>query len=356
MIIYFIIFSFLFLMSLFDFVVRKDQLYNYIYIGFAIFIFFIAAFRGMGNDYDGYREIFDSIQDIDFISIFDPSQVYVEPGFAILNFIIGYFLPYQTILIIMAAANISILFPFFRKYSPYPYATLLFFAGMFMYSGMMGLIRQALAISICLWAMAESDKRRFWWLVLLATTFHYSAILVIIARFIKDKFYTLKTYLVILGIAITSNLLFYGIFKLMVAFLPQVISWKLQIYLGTEEGIHFGFNAAVAIRLFTFSLAYLYRDKIIEYFPKHGPLFVNLYFLAIVIYTGFGFLPQMAARGAVYFHYMELLVVPIILYCASNLNRTWIFTLYTLFSLWRHIEMVTTYADAYVPYKNILFS
>lgn len=84
--------------------------------------------------------------------------------------------------------------------------------------------------------------------------------------------------------------------------------------------------------------------------------FCEYLFLAIVIYTGFGFLPQVAARGAVYFHYMELLVVPMILYVASGVNRAWIFTLYALFALWRHIEMVTVYAEAYMPYKNVLFT
>lgn len=96
--------------------------------------------------------------------------------------------------------------------------------------------------------------------------------------------------------------------------------------------------------------------KIQEHFPKYGPLFVNVYFLSLVIYVGCGFLPQMASRGGVYFHFMELLIVPMVLFSANKFNRAWIFTLYALFSLWRHIDMVTTYGDAYMPYKNILFS
>ncbi len=355
MTVYVIIFVFLLLMALLDFICKKDKVYDYIYIGFAVFIFFIAAFRGMGNDYDGYRQIFDSLQGLSFAKIFDASEVFVEPVFSVLNIIIGSFLPYQAILVVMALANVLVIFPFFRKYSPYPFTTLLFFAGMFMYSGMMGLIRQSLAIAICMWAMAEPKKKRFFWLLLIATMFHYSALFVLLVRLLKNKFYTAKTYLVIIGIAITSNLLFYEVFKILVGFMPAVIAWKLTIYIGTEEGIVFGFNAAVAIRLLTFGLAYSYKDKIVQSFPKYGALFVNIYFLAIIIYTGFGFLPQMAARGAVYFHYMELLVVPMILYVANKLNRSWIFMLYVLFSLWRHLEMVTTYGDAYMPYKNILF-
>lgn len=345
-------------MALSDFVVKKDKVYDYIYIGFSIFIFFVAAFRGMGNDYDGYMAIFHDIKDLNFIDVFNPDYVYVEPLYAWLNIALGDF-PYQTVLVVMAALNVSILFSFFRKYSPYPYATLLFFAGMFLYAGVMGLIRQHLAIAICWWAMVSlaepKNSKRFWWLIVIAVFIHYSAVFVLLVKLLKDKYYTLKTYLVVGGIAIASNLLFYETFKVVVGFLPAVISWKLEIYLGTEEGTRFGLNAAVVIRLFTFVLAYVNKDKIIEAFPKYGALFVNIYFLAIIIYTGFGFLPQVAARGAVYFHYAELLVIPMILYVSNNFNRTWIFILFATFSLWRHYEMVTTYAEAYLPYKNILF-
>lgn len=355
MYIYFLLYFYLFSMSILDFGVKKNEIYNYLYLIFALFVFFIAAFRGMGNDYEGYQAIFQSFQNLSFKDIFNPSEVYVEPGFAILNILLSTF-PYQTILVVMAAANITILFPFFRKYSPYPYITLLFFAGMFMYSGMMGLIRQHLAIAICMWAMIEPHKRRFWWLVLLATLFHYTAIFVILVKVLKDDYYSFKTYLLIGGVAVVSNLLFYETFKLMVGFLPEVIAWKLNIYLGTEEGVRFGFNAAVAIRLFTFVLCYIHRKQIVKFFPKYGARLVNIYFLAIVIYTGCGFLPQLAARGAVYFHYMELLVVPMILYVTSNVNRFWIFILYATFSFLRHIDLVTVYGEAYMPYRNVLFN
>lgn len=343
-------------MALLDFVVKKDKVYDYVYRGFAVFIFFIAAFRGMGNDYKSYEEIFDSIQNLSLSDIFDASEVFVEPGFTILNIIVGRFFPYQAILVIMALANIAILFPFFRKYSPYPYVTLLFFAGMFMYSGMMGLIRQSLAIAICMWAMVEPRNKRFFWLIALAMMFHSSAIFVALVRFLKNSYYSLKTYFLLLVIAIFSNIFLFELFKSAISFMPPVIEWKLNIYVGTEEGLRFGFNSAVAIRLFTSALAYLYRVKLVDAFPKYGALFANIYFLSVLLYVGFGFLPQMAARGAVYFHYMELLVVPMILYVANKYNRAWIFFIFASLSLMRHIDLITEYAEAYLPYKNIIFN
>lgn len=356
MIFYFTVYLYLLFFSIIDFIVKRDKLYNCLYIGFALFIFFAAAFRGMGNDYDGYHAIFNSLHNRSLSEIFDASEVYVEPLYAILNIVVGNVFPYQAILVIMAFINVCLLFPFFRKYSPYPYFSLLLYAGLFMYSGMMGLIRQSLAIAICMWAIVAYRKKIFWWLIGLAIGFHSSAAIVIIVRFIKTKFYKFKFYFIALLIAVISNISFYGIFKLITAFMPAVVAWKLNIYMGTEEGIHFGFNTAVAIRLFTFILAYYYRKQISEYFPKYGPLFVNVYFLSLLVYVGFGFLPQMASRGGIYFHFIELLIIPMVLYVANNVNRAWIFVLYALFSLWRHIDMVTTYGEAYMPYKNILFN
>ncbi len=355
MLLYIIIFIYLLLLSLVDFIIRKDTLYNYFYFLFAIFIFFVAGFRAMGNDYDGYEEIFDAIKKLSFIEIFDPSKVFVEPFFTVLNITLSS-LPYQTLLIVMAGANIAVLFPFFRKYSPYPYVTLLFFAGMFLYSGIMGSIRQSLALAICLWAMINHNNKKFWWLLFVATMFHYTAILVVIIRFLRNDYYKRSTYILIGVMAIFSNLLLYEIFKKIVAYLPAVIAWKLEIYLATEKEIHFGLNTAIVIRFFTFILAYRYRDKIALEFPKYGPLFINVYFLALVLYLGLGFLPQAAIRGSIYFLYVEVLLVPLILYVANNKNRAWIFMLYTLFSLWRHYEMVTVYAEAYMPYKTVLFN
>lgn len=356
MALYFIVYGYLLSFSVLDFIVKKDRTYTCLYIGFAVFIFFVAAFRGMGNDYEGYQAIFHSLQGRSFSHIFDASEVYVEPGFAVLNILIGALFPYQAILVVMALANVSIIFPFFRKYSPYPYVSLLLFAGMFMYSGMMGLIRQSLAIAICMWAMADPRSKRFFWLIGTAVLFHASAVLVLFVRLLKNTYYSFKSYAVMLGIAVMSNLFFYGVFKVIVPLFPTVIAWKLNTYIGVESGTHFGLNVAVAIRLCTFFLAYAYRRRIADTFPKYGPLFVNVYFLAIVVYVGFGFLPQMASRGAVYFHYMELLVVPMILYVANAGNRAWIFVLYATLSLMRHIDLVTVYGDAYMPYKNVLFS
>lgn len=340
----------MFILSLLDFVIKRDKIYTLLFACVALFFVLYAGLRTCSIDYEGYRYNFDLLNSVPLSDIYH-AGAQVEPAYAILNIMLGNF---ETVLFIMALANVLVLFPFFRKYSPYPFVTLLFYAGLFLYSGMMGLIRQSIAIAICLWAMAEPKNRRFFWLIAIAMTFHVSAIIVAIVRVVKNNFYRIQTYLLVIAIAVVANLMFYELFYQFVSLLPPFLKTKLEFYLGVEEGLRFGLNEAVMIRLFTFILAFAYKDKIVRVFPK-GALFVNIYFLALVIYIGFGFLPQMAARGAVYFHYMELIVVPMILYVANRMARIPIFLLYAGFSLVRHITMIETHAEYYIPYTNLLF-
>ena len=313
----------------------------------------MAAFRTMGNDYDGYNIIFDRLQKASLKDLFDSSVTYVEPAYSMLNIAFGKLFPFQSVIIIMAALNSIILFPFIKKYSPYPFISFLLFAGMFLYSGMMGLIRQSLAASICLWAMMEKSNRRFILLLLSAIVFHYSAIFIVITRLFQNKIYPLKKYILLGIIALFSKFFFMGILKLLIPLLPNVISWKLGIYIAEEAGLSFGINSAIILRLFAFTLAYKYRNKIVEYFPKYGAMIINIYFISIIFYVGFSFLPQIAFRGAMYFHYIEIILIPLILRCTKKELRYCIFFLYALFSFWRHYEMVTLYGDMYYPYKTI---
>jgi hypothetical protein len=329
------------------------MLYRVIYIAFGLFIIIYAGFRTCSIDYEGYRMIFNHYQNLSVNNFIFEGLSYTEPGYALLNIV---FDNYETLIFIMAFINIIIIFPFFHKYSPYPFVTMLFYSGLFLYSGLMGLIRQSLAISICLWLMSKYSSKKiiFFGGIGVAMLFHATAIIVIPVKLLKNLFYKLRFYVLILLIAILVNITFYVIFQKIIQYFPVFFREKLKYYLQIEQGTYFGLNNAVLIRLFTFILAYIYRKRIIVEFNQ-GALFVNIYFLALVIYITFGFLPQLSARGAIYFHYMELIVVPMILYVAKY-NRLPIFFLYAAFSLMRHITMIQTHAKYYVPYTNWLFS
>lgn len=229
------------------------------------------------------------------------------------------------------------------------------FAGMFMYSGMMGLIRQSLAISIALWAIVNRNNRRFWIYLIFAIGFHYSAIIVTAVKLFPQRFLKIKTYLKWLLAAVCSNLFFYNLFVMASALMPTVIAWKLNTYIAEEAGQNFGLNAAVVLRLITFSLALYYSNRIFNKFKTDGSYFFNIYFLSLIMYIAFGFLPQMSSRGAVYFHYFEILLAPMILYVTNKKLKPIIFFFYAFCSFVRHLDIVTTYSEWYIPYRSWLF-
>lgn len=347
--IYYFVYCVLFILASFDMVAKKNSKYLVVFFAISIFILMYAGFRTCSIDYDGYRLNYDIVFNANIFNIYE-SDIQMEPAYVLINLLSPNF---ESVIFIMAFLNILILFPFFYKYSPYPFVTLLFFSGMFLYSGVMGLVRQSLAIAICLWAMVDPKNRKFFWLILIAMTFHASAVIVCAVRFLKNEIHELKWYLIVFLLAIFSNIFLYEAFLKFVSYLPSFMEGKLNYYIIEEEGTTFGFNNAVAIRLFTFSLGFYYIKAIAKIF-KIGPLILNIYFLCLIIYVGFGFLPQIAARGAIYFHYAELVIVPMIMYAAKPFARIGIFLLYSLFSLSRHITMLETHAEYYIPYTNLL--
>ncbi|ROS89603.1 EpsG family protein [Muribaculaceae bacterium Isolate-043 (Harlan)] len=352
--IYFTIYGYLIVMSFLDlFITRHGKFQLFMYVCFSIVIFLLVSTREMGFDYEPYRTIFNNLKSLNLSDITDPKLVYVEPLYSILNICApGGF---RSVIIIMALLNIAFLFPFIYKYSPYPHFSLLLFAGMFMYSGMMGLIRQSLAISIALWAIVNRNNRRFWIYLIFAIGFHYSAIIVTAVKLFPQRFLKIKTYLKWLLAAVCSNLFFYNLFVMASALMPTVIAWKLNTYIAEEAGQNFGLNAAVVLRLITFSLALYYSNRIFNKFKTDGSYFFNIYFLSLIMYIAFGFLPQMSSRGAVYFHYFEILLAPMILYVTNKKLKPIIFFFYAFCSFVRHLDIVTTYSEWYIPYRSWLF-
>lgn len=261
---------------------------------------------------------------------------------------------FHYVITIMAFFNIIILFTFIYKYSAYPNVSLLLFCGMFMFTGLMGLIRQSLAISIALWAIMEKNKKKFYVLLVLACLFHYSAIIVLIVRVIKCKIYPIRLYLYAIIFALLVSVIGKMVLMAAVAILPTIIAWKLEIYLAEEAGMSFGLNMAVIIRLFTLVLLLMYAKRIKNRWHELGLYMINIYALSLILYIGLSFLPQLASRGVVYFHYFEIFAVPLLLSVARDYKRFFIFFLYAAFSLYRCIEVVTTYKEWYVPYKSIL--
>lgn len=113
-------------------------------------------------------------------------------------------------------------FIFFHRYSPNIYISILLFVTLTIYFYTHNITRQYIAISICLYAIPFLLDRKFWRyliIILIAMTFHTSAIIMIVLYFIANipiKLITILNYIVSISIVL---ILFYQVLNFVQRFI-----------------------------------------------------------------------------------------------------------------------------------------
>lgn len=324
---------------------KNAKLFTFIIVTF-FFVLFVG-YRDCGFDYDNYRYYYKWFND----AWLNNSEVFgVEKGYAFLNHILPSF---RAVFLVMALFTISLQLFFLYKYSPAPFASLLFYIGVFLYASAMGQYRQSLALAIVIWAFVNYEhKIKFLVLIALACLFHMSALIALLILFMPKHICKLKTYIILFALALVINLTAGSLFMSWFGNLTPFIADKLETYSIEEAGMNVGFNRTMLLRIIIFVLFYINRKVISQY--KFGDLFFNLYFVSILMYMGFGFLPQLAGRGSIYFSYMELILAGILV-CIPRKGIMY-FGFFLLICVWRQISFFNAWSQDFIPYKNELFS
>lgn len=325
---------------------KYSIIYNYLYISLFLVLLLVIGTRECGFDYTNY---YDYLKKMDTPFWYSHNEMYpMEPGYMLLNHYIG---NYKLLVFSMAFMTLLLYFSFIYKYSKYPILSIVILLGVYMYPNVMGQMRQALAMGITLWASVNIDKRhRFLILVLIASLFHASAIFALIYLIVPHKFYSFKIYLIFILLAIGFNLLIGDLFRSNLSFLPTYAETKLMYYSGTEE-ISLGINSASVLRILFFIVLYKFykrgkeQDKLYFYF-------VNLYFISILIYIGFGFIPQLGGRVSMYFSFFELMAIPNLIFYLQRPLKILFICFCLIFSMTRQIVFFNNWKEDYVPYKS----
>lgn len=204
----------------------KDRVFLLLSFGL---LSFLAMFRGeqVGSDTNSYVfffRILESSNKYAYASI----RTRMEPGFVLFMKMLTYVSKSPQVVIIVSSCIIMFsILRFFIKYSKCIWMSVFFFFCLF-YDASLNIMRQYLALSILLWAydyIQKKDFLRFLILVILATTFHYTAALFIIAYFFQ--------FLRLNRILITRFLLLFpiGIVASFVLLTPLLsLSHKLGMY------------------------------------------------------------------------------------------------------------------------------
>lgn len=317
----------------------------YFFLSFSLLLFFVAGFRKCGFDFYNYYVYFTELNSPNWFS--RGFEIGSEPGYSFLNYVLG---NYRAVIAVMTAAILFVQLKFIYKFSTLPFLALIFYLGLFMYPSTMGQYRQALAIGIVLWAIVNREHRlKFFLLIALAMMFHLSALLGILTLFIPSKLRSGRFYVVLFLGAIACSLATQTIYTNFISLLPPYVATKLAHYAATESS-PLGINSAVMLRAFVFFICFYFRDK--SSATPYNSLFMNIYFLSLLIYTALGFAPQVAGRGSIYFSFFEIILVSNLIFVLRGWPCVIFFVIFTSFSAYRHLQFFGQWEENYIPYKN----
>lgn len=252
-------------------------------LGFLCFIclvplFVLTAFRdfSVGNDTMPYYNTYLSIH-----MLYDLKQALLysrmEPGYIFLNYLFSSFnIQYIYMQIFISAFIYYSLFRFLRKYSLNIGLSCMVYLGMRMFCGPMNVVRMWIALAVLLYALdyfLSREKYLANCLVVLATMFHYSALIFLFLNFIY-KIKIKKKYIAVLmfsslGIAAIGNTFF------------EVLTNSLGIYQGYLNSKYFNYDDNIAVYitlLIDICLVGLF------YFLTRGKPFVDSRDISVFVY------------------------------------------------------------------------
>lgn len=354
--IYLAVLGTMFVFAFFD-VCDEEHFPKYRQIFLALFFVFLLAFTGLrykvGYDYDSYKSIFDMVTIKNFMSL------YVEPGYTGLNLLLKSIgLGFQAVLFVVAAISLFFKYEAIKKYSIYPFVSLIiYFSSNFIIQDF-GQIRQGLAIAMTLYSIGAIKERKlfkFLALMAVAVSFHYSAVIFVPFYFLGNIKLSYKKILAILA----ASILFYvmilmGVFEYLIVNVlkSEYILWKYKAYSGTPLGF---FDFTFAFRVFVFA-AFAYLEEKIRPACPYYDILRNGYFISIIMYIVFNTNEGLATRGALYFKTFEILLVPYIIYAVKDrllvFNAVILFYFYTIKDV---VGALLLQTEKFVPYNNVLF-
>ena len=306
----------------------------------AMLLTVLAAIRyDVGVDYSQYHYIIDSFIEVQKVPMWEPltSYVFILPSILLKN--VNLFFALTSLFIY------SLAFYSFRKFSVLPSLSLIIYLSIF-YLISCSIVRQAIALSICLYAykyILTKSFKKYVFSVLIATLFHYSAFITIFIYFIYHKGSIMRTLVILLSILFLKNLIIVGLSNL---------GWYTS-YLDKLDDIASGRFTFLFYVLIFFSPFYIIKFK---HYTKQekGLLSIVLSGLFCQIIFGTGIGERLAYYFLIYLCYAIPLLLKNKIYFKKYLYIC-IFSIYFVLTIYitSNIKGVSA---AYVPYRTIFNS
>ena len=346
-----IYFSILILLILCEYInILTNHKYKYLSSMYLVVIgsilFLLAAFRdGIGYDYENYRRIFSLIT----IDKVPQGSSNVEWGFYLLN-VISY--SFTIVIFISALIAIPMKIKLICEYSEDGLLSLImYFTSVFIMFDM-GVIRQGIAITFMLFSVKyiiNRDFKKFLLVILCGSLFHITILVTIPLYFLSYMEFDRK---VIYGASFIA--LLFSMFKVttiifrLLSMLPLgTISYKLNYYLNSNQRI-----------IFLVLFVEFFKVKNIK--DKKALVFLNGYFLSILVMGFFSSVDIIGGRGSMGLYFMQVFLFAIMIKRIERkplkLALFAIVVLLSINTMLGPIKHGNSSNQPYTPYKSIFSS
>lgn len=324
-----------------------------------VLLVFMAGTRfETGNDWTAYLEYYT------FLESWQEKAEDFEIGYRLFSYIckaLG--LSYQGFLFVAAAIYMSLFFLAFRKQRGAGAIILLFYCTYLL--GWMGTARQVLAIGLTVWAgefLLSKKPLKFFALVMLAATFHLTAVIFLLGFLIPRSMPHNRTYvLCTILCAIGGSLLAIALPSLVDRLAgTEGLGEKVIFYgnVGAEELNQAG-GALLQIlwyvkRLFFLALFLVMRKR---FDTPNLKFYFNAYFLSVLFFLLINpSLPILATRGVSYFSIYELFLLAALIPRQRGFHFITISFLILLAGQRLYTSLYAYHPDLYIPYKGIFIN
>lgn len=277
---------------------------NLIFLGISfIMLVAVASLRyEVGDDYYNYMMVFNIIKDKPLTEAFTYNY---EPGFFLWCKLIQLFTPhFQWFYVFSAIATTACVFWFIYKESKLPFLSVYLYMTMMFYYWSLSIMRQIFAAAICTLSIKFIREKKFTpflLIVLIAASFHKSALIMLPIFFIAQIKFNWKSVSALGGITLICFIFASDIIN----YVSKLLNWGYSDLSKYVQGtlIIYGIFPT-----FVFIAAWCFKKKLLEQDPTNN-VYLNFMFYSCVISL---FIARVfiVERFAVYFFLSSIVLIP----------------------------------------------
>ena len=320
---------------------------------FFLILVFIGLRNGIGSDWGAYHEHY-------FFSWEEKNNAIFELGYNALSHLfysIGIEFNYLVFFITFMAS-----LPILKLSKNYKYGIIVIFLYYTVYLlPLMGLMRQMIAVSLCLLAaekLYQKKNRQYFVYVVTAMFFHVGAIIFFLAYFVQKIKINIQKVIFILIILSIFN---YFIIEQLGYYLiyADIMYHEVRVYFSLPDHNpsppYYPSNLLHTMAMFAqkilFLITFLYYFTKISY-SHRGVFYLKIYSLSLMLSVMFYFsIPVLATRGSSYFSIVEILLL--VLLCEHTKYKQLFIFLILLYGGIKYFKIIFEIYQQIIPYQSI---